>query len=106
MTAGVIAVVAPDCIMTTAATDVADRKGSFSNFGDYVFVDAPGVNVFTPYPGGYYSIVSGTSFSAPAIARTAALIRSLRTTGVANSVAGFVEPSPAGLASDHLRRFV
>jgi subtilisin family serine protease len=75
-------------VMTTAATDLFDRKAAFSNYGSYIFVDAPGVNVFSSYPGGNYSIVSGTSFSAPEVAGTAALVRSLRATGVANSIAG------------------
>ena len=50
--------------------------------------DAPGVNVILPYPGGMYTVVSGTSFSAPAVAGTAALIRSLRVTGTAASITG------------------
>jgi subtilisin family serine protease len=75
-------------VITTAATDLFDRKASFSNYGRSVFVDAPGVNIFSAYPGGYYSVVSGTSVSAPAVAGTAALIRSLRPTGIADAVAG------------------
>jgi subtilisin family serine protease len=75
-------------VITTAATDLLDRKASFSNFGQSVYVDAPGVNIFSSYPGGYYSVASGTSFSAPIIAGTAALVRSLRATGVSNSIAG------------------
>jgi subtilisin family serine protease len=74
-------------VMTAAATDLRDVKGSFSNYGSYVFVDAPGVNVISAYPGGFYGIVSGTSFSAPAVSGTAALVRSLRATGVAGSIA-------------------
>jgi subtilisin family serine protease len=75
-------------VITTAATDITDKKAAFSNYGNAVFVDAPGVNIFSAYPGGYYSVVSGTSFSAPAVAGTAALIRSLRTTGTSNSISG------------------
>ena len=73
-------------VLTTAATDLLDRKASFSNYGSSVFVDAPGVNIISTYPGGYYSMVSGTSFSAPAVAGTAALIRSLTTTGIPESI--------------------
>ena len=73
-------------VLTTAATDLLDRKASFSNYGSSVFVDAPGVNIISTYPGGYYSVVSGTSFSAPAVAGTAALIRSLTTVGIPNSI--------------------
>jgi thermitase len=75
-----------DGVITTAATDLIDRKASFSNYGNYVDVDAPGVNIFSSYPGGSYSVVSGTSFSAPMIAGTAALIRSLPSTGVAGKI--------------------
>jgi len=55
-------------VMASAATDLLDKKdkkAAFSNYGSYIFVDAPGVNIISAYPGGYYSIVSGTSFSAP-----------------------------------------
>ena len=51
-------------------------------------MDAPGVNIILPYPGGLYSVVSGTSFSAPVLAGTAALVRSLRTTGTTASITG------------------
>jgi subtilisin family serine protease len=43
--------------------------------------------MFSVFPGGYYSIVSGTSFSAPTLAGAAALIRSLRATGVSADIA-------------------
>ena len=74
-------------VMTTAATDLWDMKASFSNYGSAIFVDAPGVNIFSAYPGGYYSVVSGTSFSAPAVAGVAALVRSLRATKVGDAIA-------------------
>jgi len=73
-------------VITTAATDLLDRKASFSNFGVSVVVDAPGVNIFSSYPDGYYSMVSGTSFSAPIIAGTAALIRSQQAAGVVDDI--------------------
>jgi subtilisin family serine protease len=75
-------------VITTAATNISDQKASFSNYGSSVVVDAPGVNIILPYPGGMYSVVSGTSFSAPAVAGTAALIRSLRVTGTTASITG------------------
>jgi thermitase len=74
-------------VITAAATDLLDKKAYFSNYGSYIYVDAPGVNIFSTYPGGYYSVVSGTSFSAPTIAGTAALIRSLRTAGITSDIA-------------------
>jgi subtilisin family serine protease len=75
-------------VITTAATNILDQKATFSNFGPSIVVDAPGVDVFLPYPGGMYSVVSGTSFSAPAVAGTAALIRSLRVNDTKASITG------------------
>jgi len=45
------------------------------------------VGIISAYPGGYYGVVSGTSLSAAALAGTAALVRSLETNGVPDSLA-------------------
>jgi subtilisin family serine protease len=74
-------------VLSAAATDLLDQKAPFSNFGNDVYVDAPGVNIFSSFPDGYYGIVSGTSFSAPAVAGTAALVRSLHATDVEDIIA-------------------
>jgi serine protease len=63
-----------DEVITTAATNLNDVKAPFSNYGTPVNVDAPGVNIISAVPGNLYGIVSGTSFSAPIVAGTAALI--------------------------------
>jgi len=64
-------------VIAVAATDLLDRKASFSNYGGFVFVDAPGTHIISATPGGGYGIANGTSFSAPMVAGMAALIRSL-----------------------------
>lgn len=50
---------------------------SFSNWGGWVDVGAPGEQVVGPMPGGGYDIWAGTSMSAPFVSGQAALIRSL-----------------------------
>ena len=39
-------------VLSVAATDLADKKGSFSNYGSSISVSAPGVNIISAYPGG------------------------------------------------------
>ena len=63
-------------VIGVAATDLTDRKADFSNYGRAVYVDAPGVSMISAYPGGYYAVASGTSFSAPLVAGEAALLKS------------------------------
>ena len=66
-------------VIGVAATDLNDVKATFSNYGSTIYVDAPGVNVVSAYPGGYYAVVSGTSFSAPIVAAETALVMSVKT---------------------------
>lgn len=54
----------PYMISVSAATS-SDGKASWSNYGDYVDVAAPGAGIWTTSRGGGYSSVSGTSFAAP-----------------------------------------
>ena len=74
-------------VMAVAATDLKDKKADFSDFGNTIFVDAPGINIISAYPGGYYAIASGTSFSAPLVSGEVALIRSARRQNAEQAVA-------------------
>jgi thermitase len=73
-------------VIAVAATDLMDRKASFSNYGTYVFADAPGVNMLSALPDGKYGVASGTSFSAPIVAGMAALIRSRQSSGISTAI--------------------
>ncbi|QIA65093.1 S8 family serine peptidase [Vibrio astriarenae] len=57
-----------------AATDQNDEKASFSNWGTFVDITAPGVSIATTYPDNRYVYYSGTSFSSPLTAGIAALM--------------------------------
>jgi subtilisin family serine protease len=74
-------------VITTAATDLRDVKAPFSNYGKPVFVDAPGMNIISAFPGNLYGLVNGTSFSSPIVAGTAALLSSQNRAGVASRLA-------------------
>ena len=69
-------IAANDSLLTVAATDQNDVRASFSSYGAYVDLSAPGVSVYTTTIGGGYSSASGTSFASPVVAATAALMLS------------------------------
>lgn len=69
-------------VIGVASVNNSDVKAPFSDFGTTVYVDAPGVNIISAYPGDRYAIISGTSFSAPMVAAEAALIMSEKTVNV------------------------
>ncbi len=61
-------------VISVAATDSQDRFASFSNYGSWVNVAAPGVSIRSTTRGGGYGYSSGTSMACPLVAGTAAFL--------------------------------
>jgi len=60
--------------VVVGATNSSDMKSSFSEYGPFVDITAPGESIRTTYTDGEYVYYSGTSFSSPMTAGLAALI--------------------------------
>ncbi|MEA1871397.1 MAG: S8 family serine peptidase [Candidatus Bipolaricaulota bacterium] len=63
-------------VLAVTATDREDHLASFSNYGSEVTVTAPGEKITSFFPGGVAGTSSGTSFAAPHVSGTLALILS------------------------------
>jgi thermitase len=71
-------------VIAVSATTSSDTLASFSSYGSFVDIAAPGVNIHNAFgtsniAGSYYTTWSGTSFSAPIVSGVAGLVWSVNT---------------------------
>lgn len=71
---------AMDHVVGVSATTTTDTKASFSNYGSYVDIAAPGTDILSTTFDGSYGYKQGTSMASPFVAGVAALVWSQRPT--------------------------
>lgn len=64
------------CAIAVTSVNPHDKKSSFSNYGGWIGVAAPGENIYSAFPVDGYAWWSGTSMATPFVAGQAALLRS------------------------------
>jgi serine protease len=67
-------------VVSVAATTSTNAKASFSNYGTWIDVSAPGNNIYSTTVGNTYGNKSGTSMASPMVAGLAGLMKSLNPT--------------------------
>lgn len=86
-------------VIGVAATTAADAQASFSNYGPFVAVSAPGLSIYSTLPWRSYGYLSGTSMAAPHVAGLAALIRSFNPTLRNDEVRALIESTADDLGA-------
>jgi len=86
-------------LISVSATTSSDAKASWSSYGDYVDVSAPGASILSTSDGGGYATVSGTSFASPATAGVVALIMAANIGLAPNDVESILESTADDLGS-------
>ena len=88
---------ATDALLSVSATDSGDNHTSWSTYGSYVDLAAPGVGIWTTAAGGGYSAVSGTSFSSPLTAGVIALMMAANPTLLPTTLVSLLESTAVDL---------
>ncbi|MDD5439524.1 MAG: S8 family serine peptidase [Candidatus Omnitrophica bacterium] len=79
-----------DGVISVAATNSSDGLASFSNYGSWVDVAAPGMGILSTVPGDSYESWSGTSMAGPHVAGLAAMILSLHPGYTSDQIADII----------------
>lgn len=85
-------------MISVSSTNSSDAKSSFSNYGNYIDVAAPGEYILTTTNGGGYGNWSGTSFASPVTAGVVALIMRANPSLTPNEIETVLENSADKIA--------
>ena len=87
--------------LAVGATDRTDQRAFFSNYGKYVDVAAPGMDILSTFPDAGYAESSGTSMAAPHVAGVAAMILAIHPEFTNADVENVLLNTTDPLSSDH-----
>jgi thermitase len=94
---------ASDGVIAVGSTSADDTRSSFSNFGDWITVGAPGHQILSTVPGGGYKAYSGTSMATPHVAGLAALLHSANPGMSADAITERIKQTADDIGPSRLR---
>ncbi len=80
-------------VLSVGASDRNDAKAGFSNYGTWVRVAAPGVQIMSTLPGNKYEAWDGTSMACPLVAGCAGLLKSYSPSSTGAEIKAALEDS-------------
>jgi subtilisin family serine protease len=89
-------------VLAIAATDSHNALASFSNYGSWIDLSAPGLNILTTNSGGGYGYWYGTSFASPIAAGVGALVLAAKPSLSAASLVSILEANADNIGSSSI----
>lgn len=87
-------------VLAVAATTQDDVRASYSNYGSWVQIGAPGDDILSTVPGNQWGAWSGTSMATPFVAGVAALVRSIDSTLTPDEVTRHIVSTADGISGE------
>lgn len=87
-------------VISVIATDPDDEKAYFSNYGVNKDISAPGFSIYTTKLGNDYDAGYGTSFSAPIVSATAAMMKSVNDNLTADEIEGIMKATATDIGAE------
>ncbi|HLO33511.1 MAG TPA: S8 family serine peptidase, partial [Anaerolineales bacterium] len=91
-------------VIAVAATDPSNAHAGFSNYGPDVDLSAPGVSIYSTFPGGY-GYNNGTSMATPFVSGLAAILRGIPGNSSPTLIASQMESTALDLGSPGMDDF-
>lgn len=88
-------------VISVASTTSTDTKSSFSNFGSWIKISAPGSSIRSTIVGGDYGFKSGTSMASPLVAGLCGLILSVNPSFTPTQVLNCLQSSATNINSQN-----
>lgn len=92
-------------VVAIAATDNNNALATFSNYGSWIDLSAPGINILTTDMGGGYGYWYGTSFASPVAAGVAALVLGVKPSLSASGLVSLLEQNADNIGSSSIFGF-
>ena len=90
----------PD-VLAVGTTDATDARAAFSNYGTWIDLVAPGVDIETLTPDGQIQVASGGIYSTAIVSGVAALVWSIRPDLRAEDIANILKSAAVSVASQN-----
>lgn len=87
-------------VLAVGATTNTDTRATFSNWGSFVDISAPGLSILSTFPSGIYVNESGTSMASPHVAGAAALLLAKDPNLTPDQIEAYLENNADQLTTD------